>query len=105
NSATYGARAVLGVINIVTRDPADTRGGMGQVNAGGRGLLDGTARIGWGNETASFRLTADSRGDNGFTVFDRNRLNGLNFRGDMRVSTQDTVELRAGGSDQRWSDG
>ena len=105
NSATYGARAVLGVINIITRDSADTRGGMAQVNAGQRDLLDGTARVGWGGEAASFRLTADSRGDAGFSAFDRNRMTSINFRGDMRVGALDTVEVRAGGSDQRWSDG
>src|SRR6185369_13369969 len=105
NSATYGARAALGVINIITRDTADTLGGMAQVNAGQRDLLDGTARVGWGSESASFRLTADSRGDAGFSAFDRNRLNAVNFRGDMRINAQDTFELRAGASDQRWSDG
>jgi len=105
NSATYGARAALGVVNIITRDTADTRGGMAQVNAGQRGVLDATARIGWGNETASFRLSADRRGDDGFSEFDRNRLGNFNFRGDLRASAQDTFELRAGASDQRWSDG
>jgi iron complex outermembrane receptor protein len=105
NSATYGARAVLGVINIITRDPAETRGAAAKINAGQRDLLDGTARIGWGGESASFRLTADSRGDAGFSASDRNRLNGVNFRGDLRTSAKDSIELRAGASDQRWSDG
>jgi len=105
NSATYGARAVLGVINIITRDTADTLGGAVQVNAGQRDVLDATARVGWGNEAASFRLSADRRGDAGFSAFDRNHLGNVNFRGDLRASTQDTIELRAGASDQYWSDG
>jgi iron complex outermembrane receptor protein len=105
NSATYGARAALGVINIITRDPAETRGTLLQGNAGQNDILDGTARHGWGDERASYRLTVDSRGDSGFTAFDRNRLNALNFRGDIRASSRDTIELRAGGSEQKWSDG
>jgi iron complex outermembrane receptor protein len=105
NSATYGARAVLGVINIVTRDAADTRGGLVAINAGERELLDATARAGWGDESASWRVTADTRGDAGFAPSDRNRLGSLNLRGDLRASARDTVELRAGASDQRWSDG
>jgi len=44
NSATYGARAVFGVVNIITRDTADTLGSVAQVNAGQRDLLDATAR-------------------------------------------------------------
>jgi iron complex outermembrane receptor protein len=105
NSATYGARAVLGVINIITRDTADTKGGMAQVAAGQDNLLDGTVRIGWGNEAASYRITADRRGDDGFGLIDQNRLETVNFRGDIRATTRDTIELRAGGSQQRWSDG
>jgi iron complex outermembrane receptor protein len=105
NSATYGARAVLGVINIVTRDTAETLGGAVQVTAGERDIADLTARIGWGNESSSFRLSADRRGDAGFSEFDRNRLANLNFRGDLRVGARDTIELRAGASDQRWTDG
>ncbi|MGP1609063.1 MAG: TonB-dependent receptor plug domain-containing protein [Burkholderiales bacterium] len=105
NSATYGARAVLGVINIITRDTADTKGAMAQVAAGQQNLLDGTARIGWGNEAASYRITVDRRGDDGFSAIDQNRLETVNFRGDIRATTRDTIELRAGGSKQRWNDG
>ena len=105
NSATYGARAFLGVINIVTRDPAETRGTTLHGAAGQRDILDGTLRHGWGGENASYRLTVDSRGDAGFSAFDRNRLNSVNFRGDLRATARDTVELRAGGSEQSWSDG
>lgn len=105
NSATYGARAMFGVVNIITRESADTLGRTAHVAAGQGGLRDASARVGWGNEAAGFRLSAERRGDAGFSEFDRNRLGNVNFRGDLRASTVDTVEVRAGVSDQRWSDG
>ena len=57
NSAAYGARAFLGVINIVTRDPVDTLGWQVSAAAGQNGVRDALARLGWGSDRAQFRLT------------------------------------------------
>ena len=48
NSAAYGARAILGVINIVTRDLADTLGSQGSISLGDNGIRDVQAGLGWG---------------------------------------------------------
>ena len=50
NSAAYGARAMLGVINIVTRHTADTLGLQAGLSAGENGVRDAQAqhRLGQG---------------------------------------------------------
>ncbi len=98
NSAAYGARAFLGVINIVTRHTFDTQGPQVSVAVGENGVRDAGARFGWSLDDASFRLTADSRGDSGLAGANgRNRVNRVNFRADLRTTSNDEVQVRAGG--------
>ena len=107
NSAAYGANAYLGVINIVTRNSADTRGGMVSLNQGDSGISDQTARYGWGNDDASFRITASQRRDDGWKEVraypayyanptDNTTLKQLHFRGDLHLSPDDDLQLEAG---------
>ncbi len=106
NSAAYGANAFLGVVNIVTRHAADTRGGMVSVSAGEAGVKDGVARVGWGDERAQFRVTAASRADRGFeNLADTSRLRQLHFRGDLHPSGADDVTVTAGHAESRWNAG
>jgi iron complex outermembrane receptor protein len=103
NSASFGANAFLGVVNIVTRHAADTRGGLLALNAGQGGVRDGTARVGWGDERAAFRLTAARRADAGFDRFyDDKRVEQIHLRGDLRLSPADELMLTAGHTDYRW---
>jgi iron complex outermembrane receptor protein len=98
NSAAYGARAMLGVINIVTRHTVDTLGLQATLTAGENGVRDAQARFGWGVEDASFRLSADQRGDDGLAGANgRNQVSRVNFRADLRNPARDDVQLRAGG--------
>ncbi len=97
NSAAYGARAFLGVINIVTRDSADTLGTQARLGVGGNGIRDGGARIGWGGASATYRLSADRRADDGLQGSDgHNRVERVNFRADLRPNASDEIGLRAG---------
>lgn len=97
NSAAYGARAYLGTINIVTRDPADTQGGVVQAAGGDNGIQDGLVRLGWGSEDAQFRLTADGRSDSGLRgTSGGDRVQRFNLRADVRAGGGDTAEFRAG---------
>lgn len=106
NSAAYGANAFLGVVNIVTRSAFDTHGGMVSVTAGERGIDDNVARLGFGNERASFRATLSRRADNGLdNLYDDKRIGQLNLRGDLRPSTRDEVLLLAGAMSNSWGDG
>ena len=97
NSATYGARAFLGVINIVTRDSADTIGTQAYLRAGANGIRDAGARVGWGSESSAFRLSLDRRADDGLLGSNgHNDVDRVNFRADLRPTAADEVQLRAG---------
>lgn len=67
SAATYGANSFLGVINIITRDPAESRGAMLSV-AGGKPGADATLRYGGGTENVDYRLTLQWRDDRGYTI-------------------------------------
>ncbi len=98
NSAAYGARAMLGVINIVTRHTVDTLGRQATVATGENGIRDAQASIGWGQDGATFRLGLDRRGDDGLSGSNgHNLINRMNLRADLRASVRDEVGLRAGG--------
>ncbi len=97
NSAAYGARAFLGVINIVTRHTIDTLGAQASVNLGNTGIRDAGATIGWGAGNATFRLGMDTRSDQGLLgAVGTDRVSRVNFRSDLRLSNHDELELRAG---------
>lgn len=100
NSASYGARAFLGVINIVTRDPADTLGAKGSISLGDNGIQDTQASLGWSTDKANFRLGIDRRYDAGLAgSAGADRITRLNFRMDYRPSAIDEVQFRVGGYD------
>jgi iron complex outermembrane receptor protein len=116
NSATYGSNAFLGVINIITRNSADTRGTLLSINAGSWGIGDYTMRHGWGDGAANYRLTASQRSDDGYKqqqafpvdysgVEDGTQLRLFNFRGDMRLEGGDELHLQLGGGNHRADDG
>ena len=97
NSAAYGARAFLGVVNIVTRNPAETTGLSGQLAAGDNRIGDAGASVGATLDKLSYRLSLDRRADDGLQgANDHNQVNRINLRGDFRLSAVDTVELRLG---------
>ncbi len=97
NSAAYGARAILGVINIVTRHTADTLGAQGALSLGENGVRDAQARIGWGDDRSTFRLNMDSRSDDGLTGANgHNRVSRLNFRADVNPIPGDELQVRLG---------
>ncbi|MEI7537154.1 MAG: TonB-dependent receptor [Comamonadaceae bacterium] len=97
NSAAYGARAFLGVINIVTRDPVDIQGTQLSLNAGNNAIGDARASMGWSAEKASFRLAVDRRSDAGLAGSNgANRIDRFNFRADLRPASGDELQLRLG---------
>lgn len=109
SAATYGANSFLGVINIITRDPAETQGRLVSLSAGKPGS-DATLRYGGKTEQADYRLTVQLRDDKGYTenpgrrfeggnTFARNddkRIGNLSFRGDMRLTERDELQLQFG---------
>jgi iron complex outermembrane receptor protein len=100
NSAAYGANAMFGVINIITRHADDTRGGELSVTGGEGGIEDNYARIGWGNEVASFRLTTGRRKDSGYLeAHDDKVISQVHFRGDLRPTVDQELMLAAGATE------
>lgn len=106
NSAVYGANAMFGVINIVTRHAADTQGVAVSIAAGGEAIRDASARLGWASEQASHRLTFMRRADSGYRhVNDNSRMNGVAWRTDARVARDIDLFLSAGYSEMHLGDG
>lgn len=97
NSATYGARAMLGVINIVTRSAVDSPGTRAALTRGNNGIEDALLGIAWPMRDAFMRLSVDQRGDDGLKGSNgRNRVQRLNFRADVPVEPDAQLELRTG---------
>lgn len=103
NSASQGANAYLGSINITTRHTSDTVGGMVSLGSGEGGIADGSVRLGWGDERASYRVALANRRDNGFrNRFDDSDRTTLNVRADLRPTLRDEISLTAGSFGFDW---
>ena len=105
NSAAYGARAFLGVVNIVSRDVRETAGTAYYANAGQNGVSDVGARLGWGDEQAMHRISVDTRGDEGLRkVFAKasesasgtNRIDRANYSAHLSKGASGEIDVRAG---------
>lgn len=105
NSATYGARAFLGVVNIISRDVRETGGSRAKLVAGENGVADVGASLGWGDPQASmYRISVDSRGDDGLRkVFSTgssaagtNRVSRVNFVAYTDTEGHGEVDVRIG---------
>jgi iron complex outermembrane recepter protein len=106
NSAAYGANAVFGVINIVTRHTSDSLGTTLATAGGSNHLQDFQFRHGWGGPDASYRLSGGLRSDDGYAVLnDSRRLSNLNWRGDLRLGAGTELMLEAGYSEQVYGEG
>jgi iron complex outermembrane receptor protein len=97
NSAAYGARAFLGVVNIVTQPSSETLGAQGAFTVGQNGVRDAQARLGWANDDATYRITLDQRADDGLVGSNgNNQVKRFNFRSDFFTNAGDEVQLRLG---------
>lgn len=106
NSAVYGAHAMFGVVNIVTRHADDTRGVELGINQGGGGVQDRYLRVGKGTDSVGWRLSASERADGGYlNLYDDRQLRSLSLRADGRPSAQDEWSLEAGASERLAGEG
>ncbi|MCP8465833.1 TonB-dependent receptor [Pseudomonas sp. ZM23] len=73
NAVSYGANALMGVINILTRHPADSQGTRLKYTAGQDGISDWYASQGLRGESSDYRLSLSGQQDDGFDhdQFDR----------------------------------
>ena len=85
------------MVNIVTREPLDTRGVQASVTTGQNDVADAYASIGWGAAAADYRLSVDRRSDAGLLgAGGRNLVSRVNFRSDLYYSTSAELQLSAG---------
>mgnify|MGYP001669458617 CR=1 FL=1 len=66
NTVSYGANALMAVVNILTRSPANSHGSRIKVIRGQRGINDYYASQGVGWETGDLRLSLSGQQDDGF---------------------------------------
>ncbi len=96
NSASHGANAFTGVINIITRHPDDQEAHGIRLLAGTEGARVGTLR--WvGGTQARHRVTLEYREDDGFAGrHDHLRAPMLHYRGDLELNAHDGIALQLG---------
>ncbi len=82
NTVSYGANALLGVINIITTPAQNTYGTVLKSNLGENGIRDWYARHAWHTDHSDMRLSLSGLSDQGFN----NREDGTNFRDGRRLS-------------------
>ncbi|MDX9707435.1 MAG: TonB-dependent receptor [Azospira sp.] len=109
NAASYGANSFLGVINIITRDPAETHGNRLSLASGTPGS-DLVWRHGGGTENSDYRLTLQWRDDRGYTrnpvpigdgrsVYPRHddkEIHNLALRSSHRFNARDELQFHFG---------
>jgi iron complex outermembrane receptor protein len=97
NSAAYGARAFLGVVNIVSRDVRETLGGSASLSLGENGVRDSGFRWGWGSNDATYRISADVRADDGLrNAFGKSEVTRVNLSSHFNVNRESELSLRLG---------
>lgn len=82
NTVSYGANALMAVVNIITRSPANSHGTRFKVTRGQRGINDWYASQGTGWESGDLRLSLSGQEDDGFD----SRLDGSDYRDSRRLN-------------------
>ena len=97
NSPTYGSNSFMGVVNVITRHAASTRGALVSYSKGNQGIDDRLARIGFGGEAWSARLTTESKRDEGEPLpHDNRKTERVNLRIDSDWPDGDSLRVHAG---------
>lgn len=101
-AASYGANSLQGVINIITRDAANSNGTSVSVAKGNGGISDVSAHVGGTAAKLDYRATLAYRADNGF---DTNVLNDshatrlANLRTGFHPGSSDSIDVQLGYSE------
>ncbi|MDM8349882.1 TonB-dependent receptor [Pseudomonas sp. sp1636] len=99
NTVSYGANALMAVINILTRAPRDTHGTRLKHTRGQRGINDWYASHGQGWDGGDLRLSLSGLQDDGFDqraddsdFRDSKRLNRLNLRLSQELDAKQSLD-------------
>ena len=82
NTVSYGANALMAVVNILTRNPADSHGTRLKMTRGQNGINDFYASHGFGWDGGDMRLSLSGQQDDGF---DHNQF-GQDYRDSRRAT-------------------
>jgi len=110
NSVSYGTNAFLGVVNIVTVDPALVRGVSLSASSGTQGINDHSVRGGGKlGEAGNFRISYQQISDDGlegnYNWEDRYRNRRFDARFDYALNMRDSLELSLGKVEGRFLSG
>ncbi len=95
NAASFGANALTGVINIITRHPDDVRGRMLHFVAGDHAHAEAWFRWAGGGEGSSHRVTLGQREDGGFSnQYDDERSRLFSYRGDFVLDGRQSLRAQ-----------
>ena len=99
NTVSYGANALLGVINIITLSAKDTHGTLLKTNLGENGIRDWYARQAWHTDHSDMRLSLSGLTDQGFDtrrdgsqLRDGRRLSRFNLRANHQLNEQNNLD-------------
>lgn len=111
NTVSYGANALMAVVNILTRNPADSHGTRLKVTRGQDGINDFYTSHGFGWDGGDMRLSLSGQQDDGFDenqfgqdYRDSRRLTRFNLSANHNLAVDQTVEWQLAakeGSNQR----
>lgn len=111
NTVSYGANALMAVVNIITRNPADSHGTRLKVTRGQRGINDFYASQGTGWDGGDLRLSLSGQQDDGFDsdrtgadYRDSRRLNRFNLAVSQSLNESQSIDWQLNakdGSNQR----
>ena len=97
NAASFGANAMTGIINIITRHPEDVTGRMLSLKTGDQGHGEAWFRWAGSSESMSHRLTLGRRLDEGMThQWDDEVSNILTYRGDVDIDPRQEASVQFG---------
>lgn len=102
NSAAYGSNALLGVVNIITRECADLSVDRLRVRGGSAGIADLAGSRYRTTGAGGWAVSASHEQDDGFTgLNDRRRIGKAMLRADHRLSETQEFTLRLAASSSR----
>ncbi|HEN8799491.1 TPA: TonB-dependent receptor [Pseudomonas putida] len=111
NTVSYGANALMAVVNILTRNPADSHGTRLKLTRGEDGINDFYASHGFGWDGGDMRLSLSGQQDDGFDqdqfgqdYRDSRRLTRFNLSASHNLAVDQTLEWQLAakeGSNQR----
>jgi iron complex outermembrane receptor protein len=106
NTVSYGANALMAVVNIITRRPADSHGTRMKVTQGQRGINDFYASQGMGWEDGDLRLSLSGQQDDGFDTdrtgaayHDSRRLNRFNLAISQSLDERQSLDWQLNAKD------